>query len=44
MRIIYQITSDEMGTVFLRKRKIAKALRWWLKKNGYAYKYIFFVN
>ena len=44
MKIFYQITSSECGTVLLKKRKIAKAFRWWLRKNGYAYKYMFFVS
>jgi diadenosine tetraphosphate (Ap4A) HIT family hydrolase len=44
MKIFYQITSNELGTVLLKKRKIAKALRWWLRENGYTYKYMFFVS
>jgi len=42
MRTIYQIKSDECGTVRLKKRKIAKALRWWLREKGITYQYIYF--
>ena len=38
LKAIYQITSEEFGTVMLRKRKIAKALCWWLNENGFTYK------
>lgn len=44
MKTFYRITSQEIGTVLLRRRKIAKALRWWLRENGISYKYMFFVN
>jgi hypothetical protein len=44
MRTYYQINSKETGTVTLRKRKIAKALRRWLHENGYPFKYIYFVK
>jgi hypothetical protein len=44
MKTIYRITSTETGTVTLKRRKIAKALRWWLRENGFVYKYMFFVN
>ncbi|MDY0098200.1 MAG: hypothetical protein RBR81_03290 [Bacteroidales bacterium] len=44
MKTMYKISSMEIGTVLLRRRKIAKALRWWLRENGFAYKYMFFVN
>ncbi len=42
MRTIYQIKSEECGTVLLKKRKIAKALRWWLREKGITYQYIYF--
>lgn len=42
MRPFYQIASSETGTVMLRRRKIAKALRWWLRENGFTYKSTFF--
>lgn len=44
MKTIYRISSKEMGTVLLKRRKIAKALRWWLRENGFVFKYMFFVN
>lgn len=34
MRTYYQVKSEEFGTVVLRRRKIAKALRWWLREKG----------
>ena len=37
MRTIYRINSTEIGEVLLKRRKIAKALRWWLRENGYTY-------
>ena len=37
MKILYRIDSRETGEVFLKRRKIAKALRWWLRGNGYNY-------
>ncbi|HNV66611.1 MAG TPA: hypothetical protein PLB07_02565 [Bacteroidales bacterium] len=42
MKTYYQISSDVTGKVILRRRKIAKALRWWLNENGYTYKYLFY--
>jgi hypothetical protein len=36
------ITSKEVGDVLLKKRKIAKAYRWWLRENGYTYNSTFF--
>jgi hypothetical protein len=44
MRTYYEISSEATGTVLLKRRKIAKALRLWLNENGIAYKYIFFAN
>ncbi|MBN2864084.1 MAG: hypothetical protein JXN62_13035 [Bacteroidales bacterium] len=44
MKTIYRITSKETGTVFLRRRKIAKALRWWLRENGYTFNHIFILS
>jgi hypothetical protein len=43
MKVNYQITSEETGMVLLRQRKIAKALRWWLRENGCSFKHSFFV-
>jgi hypothetical protein len=44
MKTFYRISSNELGTVLLKRRKIAKALRWWLRENGFIYKYMYFVN
>jgi hypothetical protein len=35
MKTFYQITTKETGVVILRRRKIAKAFRWWLRENGF---------
>jgi hypothetical protein len=37
MRTLYIVNSYELGQFFLKRRKIAKALRWWLRENGYSY-------
>jgi hypothetical protein len=42
MKTYYEISSDVTGKVLLRRRKIAKALRWWLNEHGYTYKYLFY--
>ena len=44
MRTVYQIKSEEFGTVRLKKRKIAKALRLWLSENGFTYQFVYFSN
>lgn len=44
MKTLYQITSCETGMVTLKRRKIAKALRWWLRENGYAFSYFYFIH
>jgi hypothetical protein len=44
MKAHFKITSNEIGTVLLRRRKIAKALRWWLRQNGFAYEHKFFCS
>jgi hypothetical protein len=44
MKAHFLITSDEFGTVLLRRRRIAKALRWWLRQNGFKYKHNFTAN
>jgi len=44
MKTFYKITSIETGTVLLRRRKIARALRWWLRENGHDFEHIFFLN
>lgn len=43
MKILFQITSPETGKVVIRRRKIAKALRWWLREKGIVYDYSFFL-
>ncbi|MGA2408373.1 MAG: hypothetical protein ABSF81_16710 [Bacteroidales bacterium] len=44
MKAHFLISSEEIGKVLLRRRKIAKALRWWLRENGYSFKCVFFVK
>ena len=43
MKTFYRISAQEIGTVVIRRRKIAKALRRWLRENGFTYKYNYFV-
>ncbi|MBN1107846.1 MAG: hypothetical protein JXR66_04750 [Bacteroidales bacterium] len=42
MKVHFQIRSEETGILLLRQRKIAKALRWWLRENGITYQHEFF--
>jgi hypothetical protein len=44
MRTFYQINSHETGEILLKRRKIAKALRWWLRENGFNYTSTFFLH
>lgn len=44
LKTYYQITSQETKTVVLKRRKVAKALRWWLRENGYPFTHIHFVR
>jgi hypothetical protein len=44
MRTVYQINSNEIGEVLLKRRRIAKSLRWWLRENGHDYTSAFFVK
>lgn len=44
MKTIYRITTDEHGIIFLKRRKIAKAFRRWLRENGFAYNATFYFN
>lgn len=44
MKTVYRIRANEIGEVLLKKRKIAKALRWWLRENGYTYTSTFYLN
>ncbi len=39
MRTTYRISAKEIGTIYLKRRKIAKALRWWLRENGILFHY-----
>jgi hypothetical protein len=43
MKVLFQITSKETGKVVIRRRKIAKALRWWLRERGIVYDYTYFL-
>jgi len=43
VKILFQITSPETGKVLIRRRKIARALRWWLRDNGIEYDYTYFL-
>jgi len=42
MKVIYKVTSDATGIVLIKRRKIAKALRWWLRENGFEFKYNYY--
>jgi len=42
MKVIYKVTSEATGIVLLKRRKIAKALRWWLRENGFDFKYSYY--
>jgi len=42
MKVHYQIKSEETGMVLLRQRKIAKALRRWLRENGFSFQYNYY--
>jgi hypothetical protein len=42
MKTLYEISSGATGTVVLKRRKIAKALRRWLRENEFAYHHRFF--
>ncbi len=44
MKTYYQITAEEIGIVLLRKRRIAKALRRWLRERGLTYEYTFYLR
>jgi hypothetical protein len=44
MKVLYQITSSETGTVKLRRRKIAKALRRWLRERGIEYEHFYYLG
>lgn len=44
MKTYYQISAEGIGIVLLRKRKIAKALRRWLRENGLTYEYNIYIQ
>jgi len=44
MRPLYLITSIETGTILLKRRKIAKALRWWLRDHGHQFTSVFYLS
>jgi hypothetical protein len=44
MRTTYRISAKEIGTIYLRRRRIAKALRWWLRENGILFNYSYSFN
>jgi hypothetical protein len=44
MKTVFQITTKETGVIVLRRRKIAKAFRWWLRENGYVFKSTHCIN
>jgi hypothetical protein len=44
LKAIYRISIKEYGTIFLKKRRIAKAFRWWLRENGIPYQYSYSFN
>lgn len=44
MKTIYRITIQEHEVILLKKRKIAKAFRWWLRENGYKYNSSYSIN
>ncbi len=42
MKINYRIDAKEMGVFLLKRRKVAKAFRWWLRENGFNYESSYF--
>jgi hypothetical protein len=44
MKTLFEISSEETGTVVLRRRKIAKALRRWLREKEFPYNHRFFLG
>lgn len=43
MRALYRISAQDIGSVALKKRRIAKALRWWLRENELPFEYSFYI-
>ncbi|MBG0858661.1 MAG: hypothetical protein IQL11_04095 [Bacteroidales bacterium] len=44
MKVIYQIKSEETGKVLIRRRKIARALRWWLREKRLIFSYDYYIR
>jgi hypothetical protein len=44
MRTFYMIKTEETGEILLKKRRIAKALRHWLRENGVNYSSAFYIS
>jgi len=44
MKAIYEIDSEVTGKVLLKKRKIAKGLRRWLKENEFSFTYSYYID
>jgi hypothetical protein len=44
MKPVYVITAIDFGKFFLKRRRVAKALRWWLRENGYTYSSTLFLK
>jgi transcription initiation factor IIE alpha subunit len=44
MKTFYMINSEETGEIVLKKRRIAKALRRWLRENGVDYSSAFYIS
>lgn len=42
MKTVYRFTAEETGVILLKKRKIAKALRKWLRENGIVFDYVYY--
>ncbi len=44
MKTFYMIKTEETGEIVLKKRRIAKALRRWLRENGVDYSSAFYIS
>jgi hypothetical protein len=44
MKTLYEISSEETGTVVIRRRKIAKALRRWLREKEIVFCHRYFIG
>jgi len=43
MKTLYKISSEETGTVVIKRRKIARALRRWLRENGISCSHSYYI-